>query len=730
MKIFTRPQILLLFLAALLACTNLSAQKKEDAFDWPKEILARDKTVITLYQPQLESFEGNILDGRMAITIKPVKGEMLFGAVWFEATMSTDTEKRIVTLEEMNIMRSHFPDIMDEAKVEQLARMLETEVEAWNLDMSYDRLAASLQEVDNLKQLSDQLKNDPPRIYFRTTPTVLLLIDGEPKYRKEDKAGLEYVVNTTFFIVRDLKTKKHYVKGGDFWYMSDELLSGWRHVSKVPSNVQQFAEANLVKDEDEGAEKPVVTEAPGIIIDTKPAELIVVDGEIDYKPVKGTDLLYVDNTESDIIMDIASQQHYVLIGGRWFYSKSLKDGDWKFREPDDLPKSFAKIPENSDLTTVRASVPGTPEAQTALLEQSIPQTATIDRKTATVEVKYDGDPEFERIEGTSVSYALNTDKSVLRIDGKYYCVDNAVWFVSNSPKGPWTVSDVRPDEVDDLPPETPVYNVKYTYIYDSTPEVVYVGYLPGYTYSYIYNGVVVYGTGYYYRPWYGYYYYPRPVTFGFGVHWNPWTGWGFSFGMSWGWMSWGFHPYRYGYWGACGYRHGYRHGYMHGYYQGRRDAYRRGGYPSTREASRRNVYNRRSDGVASTRDRTRNVNNRTRPTNKKNNLYTDRDGNVYKRDRQGNFDRQTNPQRPSTRPAQRPSTQPSQRPTTQPSQRPTTRPSTQPSQKPAARPASRPSSSQNLNRSYQSRSQGAQNYNRSRSAASRSSSRSAGVRRR
>ena len=721
-------------LLAFLVQLTLSSQSKQDAFDWPKELKAKDNSSITLYQPQLESMNGNILEGRMAITIKPRKQDMIFGAIWFKATLSTNIDARIVTLEKMDITRSHFPDIMDNEKVSQFARMLEGEMESWNLEMDMDRLAASLEEVENLKQLSDQFKNDPPNIYFRTTPTVLLLIDGDPIYKEDEKSGLECVVNTTFFIVRD--GKKYYVKGGNFWYMSDQVLEGWQHVSRVPSKVEKFAADNLVKDEE--ADEPLVTEAPDLIVDTQPAELIVVDGKIDYKPIKGTELLYVDNTENDVILDISTQQHYVLIGGRWFYSKSLEDGDWKFREPKDLPPGFEKIPEDSDMTTVRASIPGTPEAETALLEQSIPQTATIDRKTATVEVNYDGSPEFEKIDGTGMSYARNTDHSVLLIDGSYYCVDNAVWFVSDSPTGPWLVSDYRPEEVNDLPPETPVYNVKYTYVYDSTPEVVYVGYLPGYTYSYIYNGVVVYGTGYYYRPWYRYYYYPRPVTFGFGVHWNPWTGWGFSFGMSWGWMSWGFHPYRYGYWGARGYHHGYRHGYMHGYYAGKRDAYRRGSYPSTRDAASRNVYNRRRDGVASTRDRTRDVNSKARPSNRANNIYTDRNGNVYQRDKQGNFDRKTNAQRPATRPSTQPSTRPAQRPTTQPSQRPAQRPTTQPSQRPAQRPttqpsqrpAQQPSSNQNLNRSYQSRSRGAQNYNKAQSSGTRSPSRGSTGRRR
>lgn len=671
---------------------NMYAQQSEDAFEWPKEIDTKNETVVTLYQPQLESFSGNILEGRMAITLAPKDKEMIFGAVWFKAMMSTDKDTRIVTLEKMNITRTHFPDIIDDSKKTKFSNMLEDEMETWNLDMSMDRLAASLEEVENLKSLSDQFKNDPPNIYFRKDPSVLLLIDGDPILKKDDDSGLEYVVNTSFFIVKN-NDGKYYINGGDFWYSSKEILTGWNEIKKPPSIVAKFAKDNLeeqVKDTTASA----YDSAPAIIVDTKPAELILVDGKIDYKPVEGTNLLYVENSESDIIMDIPSQYHYVLIGGRWYYSKSLEDGDWKFQEPSNLPSGFEKIPQDSDMSTVRASIPGTPEAQTALLEQSIPQTATIDKKTASVEVTYDGEPEFEAIEGTKMSYAKNTDKSVLIIEGKYYCVDNAVWFVADAATGPWVVSDSRPDDIDKIPPESPVYNVKYTYVYESTPEVVYVGYLPGYTYSYVYGGVVVYGTGYYYYPWYRTYYYPRPVTFGFGVHWSPYRGWGFSFGFSYGWMSWGFHPYRRGYWGARGYRHGYRHGYRRGYAAGRRAGYMRGYAAGNSNNAKRNVYNNRQNGVAKTNDRsTRNVNSKARPSNKANNMYSDRSGNVYQRNQNGGFDNKSSSQRPSTNQSQ-------QRASTQQQNRTKTQPST----------------NQNLNRSYQNRSQGSQNYNRSRSS--------------
>jgi hypothetical protein len=88
--------------------------------------------------------------------------------------------------------------------------------------------------------------------------------------------------------------------------------------------------------------------------------------------------------------------------------------------------------------------------------------------------------------------------------------------------------------VDDIPPSCPVYNVRYVYVYDTTPDVVYMGYLPGYVGCYPYYGTVVYGTGYRYKPWRGrHHYYPRPTTWGFHPRYNPWLSrWSFGFSYS------------------------------------------------------------------------------------------------------------------------------------------------------------------------------------------------------
>ena len=53
---------------------------------WPQEISADDGSVVLIYQPQVESFTGNTLEGRAAVAVKmPAADNVpIFGAIWFE----------------------------------------------------------------------------------------------------------------------------------------------------------------------------------------------------------------------------------------------------------------------------------------------------------------------------------------------------------------------------------------------------------------------------------------------------------------------------------------------------------------------------------------------------------------------------------------------------------------------------------------------------------------------
>lgn len=285
-----------------------------------------------------------------------------------------------------------------------------------------------------------------------------------------------------------------------------------------------------------------------------PAELLVTEGPPQFAAIVGTELEYVKNTTANIFRDSKTLDYYILLAGRWFRSKSLEGGAWEFVGPKSLPEKFALIPEDSAEAGVLVSVPGTGPAKEALIANSIPQTATITRSEAQLVVQYDGDPQFKNIEHTALKYAVNTATPVIQVDEKtYYAVDSAVWFTAPSPNGPWVVATSVPEVIYSIPSSSSLHYVTYVKVYHSTPDVVYVGYTPGYYGTVVSSSssTVVYGTGWYYPPYLGTYWYGAPFTYGVGAAstWNSGTGWSITIGVG---YTYGY-PYYYPWWGPWGY---------------------------------------------------------------------------------------------------------------------------------------------------------------------------------
>ena len=161
-----------------------------------------------------------------------------------------------------------------------------------------------------------------------------------------------------------------------------------------------------------------------------------------YKPIPGTGLEYVENTNGDIFR---LERRVLRPGLRPLVQGSVAGWALGVREQGEMPPDFAKIPLDSPKSTVLASVPGTPQATEGLIANSIPQTATITRSEAKLTVVYDGEATFVPIEGTSMSYAKNTSVPVIKVsDNNYYCVEAGVWFKGPTPQGPWRVADTVP----------------------------------------------------------------------------------------------------------------------------------------------------------------------------------------------------------------------------------------------------------------------------------------------
>jgi len=370
-----------------------------------------------------------------------------------------------------------------------------------------------------------------------------VMIDGEPAIRDiPDVPTVKRVINSTALILQDVPGSAYYLWALGRWFAATQLTGPWQTASVPPAALEKVR-ASLEKQydplegkDDEG--KPLFDSGvvPQIIVATKPTELLQAKGSPQMTPIPGTQLLYMSNSRQDILFDLAGQNYYILVSGRCFSGKTM-DGPWTYVASKSLPADFKRIPPDHQMGDLLISVAGTAQAREAAIANEIPQTATVQRDVQPTPVKFDGgEPQWKPIEGTALHYAPNTQAPVIRVDPKsYYMVQNGVWFTAAVPVGPFAVATTVPAVIYSIPTNSPMHYVTYVRVYSSTPAAVVVGYTPGY-YGTVTttDGVVVYGTGYYYPPYVGAYWYPYPPSYGWGFGFTVGFFWGFAAGGGWG----------------------------------------------------------------------------------------------------------------------------------------------------------------------------------------------------
>ncbi|MBL8228716.1 MAG: hypothetical protein JNL98_09580 [Bryobacterales bacterium] len=536
---------MVLKLLGLIALVALPMRPQaEDS--WPRTVQSGAATV-SIYQPQVDRWDGFKLEMHGAVSVQPEKdASPVFGAITLEAKTLVDKPQRLVTLEDLKVVTVSFPS--NPPGADSWNRLIRSRMQSRSETIGLDRLEAAMAVLEESRKTATlPLNNEAPGVVFSSVPAILVLIDGEPVYRAAAGRQFERVVNTRPLLVRS-RQGRHYLRVFDGWMEAASLDGEYKAQPNVPSDLEKVLEQAVTAkavdlldgaDPEDDSSRPSLKSGPvpRIIVTQSPAELIVTEGEPDWTPIAGTQLLYVRNTTAHVFRHLVDQNMYLLLAGRWYRARG-ESGPWSFIEPDQLPPDFASIPDDSPKENVKASVAGTVQAQEAVIANEVPQTAKVDRKTATFTPEFDGEPQVAEIEGTELKYVTNCAQPVIVAGpSAYYAVNNGVWFTAASLRGRWTVAVSVPPVIYSIPPRAPLHYVTYVRVYDVSPQFVWAGYTPGYLGAHVSRGVVVFGTGWRYRPWIGSVWYGRPSTFGLGVGitYTPWGGWHFSFGFGWSW---------------------------------------------------------------------------------------------------------------------------------------------------------------------------------------------------
>ena len=149
---------------------------------WPRVFTVDDKS-FAVYQPQMEEWVGNHWLARAAFSVaNGPSGQPNYGVLWFEARTEIDKAKRLVTFTEIKITKLSFPSAPDTISFYQSA--LQSQVAQKGEVIALDRVLTDMAANHAPSTASGYaVKNDPPKIFFSTSPALLVLIDGAPVLR-------------------------------------------------------------------------------------------------------------------------------------------------------------------------------------------------------------------------------------------------------------------------------------------------------------------------------------------------------------------------------------------------------------------------------------------------------------------------------------------------------------------------------------------------------------------
>src|SRR5215216_7752119 len=407
---------------------------------WPRGYSLPNEAQIVIYEPQIANWDEQKHLVAYAAASHVAKGEQktALGTIRLEAETQVALEQRLVKFSSLKITESNFQTLTKD-QTREIVTEIEKNLPQEDRVIALDRLLAYVDKSTVNPKNVEGLKADGPRIIITQSPSVLVNFDGEPIWSPIKENELKFAVNTNWDLFQHTPTGMYYLRDDTTWFRATDLKGSWSSAGKLPASFSKLPDDDNWKEVRANLPGATVKQKPKVYVTTDPTELILINGEPNYVPVPNTGLLWISNTESDLFRLGKDGPVYYLVAGRWFRAPGL-GGAWTFATPT-LPADFKMISLEHPRSRVLASVPGTQQAAEALLLARVPQTAHVNkREVKAPDVFYQGDPQYQPIEGTGLQRAVNTDKDIIKVGDTFYMCFEGVWFMASSPKGPWTLA--------------------------------------------------------------------------------------------------------------------------------------------------------------------------------------------------------------------------------------------------------------------------------------------------
>src|SRR5690242_6436188 len=277
------PLLFVLLFGTLVSMSSALAQNPNGAAPgdpWPRQFKLKNATAL-VYQPQVDSWENNMLSFRAVVSITPngSKQEIL-GVIWATARTQVNRVSRIVVLEDIKLTKSNFPTLADQGA--SYMRALQQQSVPAQRTISLDRLQASLVTAGTVQPPSVPVNTEAPQIIIAYAPAILVSISGSPVVRPVAGSNFQRVINTEALMVQPRTGGDYYLHVYDGWMSAGATTGPWLRATTSPAGIDQVA-TSLAKtgqvdllDGGNLQPKPSLAKAtPTIYVSQTPAEMLV-----------------------------------------------------------------------------------------------------------------------------------------------------------------------------------------------------------------------------------------------------------------------------------------------------------------------------------------------------------------------------------------------------------------------------------------------------------------------
>jgi hypothetical protein len=184
---------------------------------------------------------------------------------------------------------------------------------------------------------------------------------------------------------------------------------------------------------------------PRIVVSTRPARLMMVDGPPATVDIPATSLAFVVNTDWDVFQDHSDGSWYILDHAHWLRGNMLSSGDWL--ATTDLPQDFLTLQVSSEWPQVAQAMPPRKPAE--------PPLPIVISYEPTELIIVDGEMQFEPIGGGALQYVSNTESDLFFHDGRYYYLAAGRWFTTKNVDRKWYAVETLPRAFAEIPESHP-----------------------------------------------------------------------------------------------------------------------------------------------------------------------------------------------------------------------------------------------------------------------------------